>query len=253
MGLLGLSVSELIPGLIEQTTGFASSLPGFVSNVQLPLNLNQTFAQELTNQLSHVPQQLVGFVVSIFSNTLTILTIIIISLYLVIGWPNMEKEIENFFGEQKALAFKTTLRELEIRLGGWARGQILLMLMVGLSMYVGLLLIGVPYALPLAILAAFLEIVPMLGPIIAAIPAVLVGFSVSPWSGVAAGALAFLIQQVENYVFVPNIMKKSVGLSPVVTLISIIVGFELAGVAGAILSVPVVISIESLLHSRFTK
>ena len=90
----------------------------------------------------------------------------------------------------------------------------------------------------------------MLGPIVAAVPAVIVGFSVSPWSGVAVAALAFLVQQVENYVFVPNIMKKSVGLSPVVTLLSIIIGFKLAGISGAILSVPVVISIESLLQAR---
>ncbi len=252
VGIIGFALSELIPGLIDQTTDFAVSLPGFVSGIKLPLNLNQTFAQELSAQLSHVPQQLVGFVVSIFSNTLTILSIIIISLYLVIEWPHMEKELENFFGEQKAVSFKNTLRELESRLGGWARGQIALMLIVGLCVYVGLLLIGIPYALPLAILAAFLELVPMLGPIIAAVPAVLVGFNVSPWSGVAVAALSFLVQQVENYVFVPNIMKKSVGLSPVVTLISIIIGFKLAGVPGAILSIPVVISIQSILHSRLT-
>lgn len=250
IGILGVSLSGLVPAVIDQTTAFVGILPSYISNFQLPFGLNQTFAQELSAQLGKLPQQIGGFVVSIFSNTLTILSTLIVSLYLVIEWATLENELEHFFGESKANSLKTILRELENRLGGWARGELILMFIVGLSVYVGLLLIGVPYALPLAILAGFLELIPMLGPIVAAVPAVIVGFSVSPWSGVAVAALAFLVQQVENYVFVPNIMKKSVGLSPVVTLLSIIIGFKLAGISGAILSVPVVISIESLLQAR---
>ena len=123
---------------------------------------------------------------------------------------------------------------------------LLLIFMVGFSTYIGLRLLGVPYALPLSILAGLLEIVPYVGPIIAAIPAVIIGFGTSPVIGVATTALAFLIQQIENYIFVPNIMQRSVGLSSLIVLLSLAIGFRLFGVVGAIISIPAVLTIQVL-------
>jgi predicted PurR-regulated permease PerM len=95
-------------------------------------------------------------------------------------------------------------------------------------------------------LAGLLEIVPYIGPIIAAIPAVIIGFGISPVIGLATAALALLIQQLENYVLVPKVMEKSVGVSPIVTLLSLAVGFKVAGIVGALISVPVVITLQVL-------
>jgi predicted PurR-regulated permease PerM len=120
------------------------------------------------------------------------------------------------------------------------------MFVVGLSTYIGLRLLGVPYALPLAILAGLLEVIPIVGPIVAAIPAVIIGFGISAVIGVSTIALAFLIQQVENYVFVPAIMNKSVGLSSLVILLSLSVGFRLVGVVGAIVSIPAFLTLQVL-------
>jgi predicted PurR-regulated permease PerM len=118
------------------------------------------------------------------------------------------------------------------------------MLLVGLITYVGLRLLGIPYALPLAILAGLLEIIPYFGPIIAAIPAVIIGFSISPLIGIATTALAFLIQQLENYLIVPKIMEKSVGVSPVIILLALMIGFKIAGAMGALISIPVFITLQ---------
>jgi len=120
------------------------------------------------------------------------------------------------------------------------------MFLVGVFTYIGLLLLGIEFALPLAILAGLLEIVPYVGPILAAVPAAIVGFGISPLMGAATIALAFLIQQLENYFLVPKIMQKSVGVSPLITLLALSIGFRLAGILGVVISVPVVITLQVL-------
>ena len=151
-----------------------------------------------------------------------------------------------FFGEEKKHKAGKLIDLLETRLGGWARGELILMALVGVSTYVGLALLGIPFALPLALLAGLFEIIPYLGPIIAAVPAVLIGLSISPLMALATAALAFLIQQLENYIFVPKVMEKSVGVSPIITLIALAIGLRLAGIIGVVISVPVVITLQVL-------
>ena len=102
-------------------------------------------------------------------------------------------------------------------------------------------------------LSGLFEIVPFVGPVIAAIPAIILGFSISPFVGFATIGLAFLIQQLENYVFVPKIMEKSTGVSPIVTLLALAIGSRLAGIVGMIISIPLVIIAKTLLEGRFGK
>ena len=127
------------------------------------------------------------------------------------------------------------------------RGQLLLMLAIGFATFLGLILLGIPYALPLAILAGLLEIVPTLGPIIAAIPSIIIGFGISPFIGFAAAFLGLLVHQLENYLLVPKIMEKSVGISPIITLLALAIGAKLAGIAGVFISMPVLITSQVLL------
>ena len=119
------------------------------------------------------------------------------------------------------------------------------------SSYIGFIILGIPYALPLALLAGIFEIVPYLGPVVASIPAIILGFSISPFVGGATIGLAVLIQQLENYLFVPKIMEKSTGVSPIITLLSLAVGAKLAGITGMVISIPIVIIIQTLLQNRF--
>ena len=125
------------------------------------------------------------------------------------------------------------------------------MLLVGISSYIGFVILGIPFALPLALLAGIFEIVPYLGPIVASIPAIILGFSISPFVGGASIGLAVLIQQLENYVFVPKIMEKSTGVSPIIILLALAIGAKLAGITGMVMSIPIVIIIQVLLQNRF--
>ena len=166
--------------------------------------------------------------ISIFSNLINVLLVLIFAFYLLMARSKQDEQLDMFFGKERSKKI----------------GQLILMLLVGSITYIGLRLLGIPYALPLAILAGLLEIVPYFGPIIAAIPAVIIGFSISPIIGIATTALAFLIQQLENYLIVPKIMEKSVGVSPIIILLALTIGFKITGPMGALISVPVFITLQ---------
>jgi predicted PurR-regulated permease PerM len=102
-------------------------------------------------------------------------------------------------------------------------------------------------------LSGIFEIIPTLGPIVSAIPAILIGLGISPLAGVGAAAVAFLVQQLENYILVPKIMQKSAGVSPILVLISIAIGAKLMGITGIIVAVPTVITLQVLIKEYFLK
>jgi predicted PurR-regulated permease PerM len=104
---------------------------------------------------------------------------------------------------------------------------------------VGLFILNVPYALPLAVVAGILELVPIIGPIISSIPAIIVALVSSPILGVGVAAYFLIIQQVENSILVPKVMEKAVGLSPILVILVLLIGGSLMGIVGALLAVPV--------------
>lgn len=253
IALLSFSVVTLIPALVEQTTNFSSALPKILQELNIPVFIIDQATRELTEQIGNLPSQILRIGVSVFSNALSLLATLFFALYFLLGRNKFEDRMSGFLPEQQAKRIEMVLRRLEKELGGWASGQLILMFMVGLTTYIGLLILGIPYALPLALLAALFEVIPNLGPILSAIPAILVGLGISPFTGAAVAALGFLIQQVENYIFVPKVMERSANVSPVITLLALVIGFRVAGIVGAILSVPIVITSRVLLSEFVLK
>ncbi len=252
-GFISFGMAVAIPPFAEQTTSFANNIPAYIEELSIPDFIANGLTQELASLLGNLPSQIIRLSVSIFSNVLSVFSVFIFALYFLLARENLNTQLAEVFNdktiEQK---IERTINKLELKLGGWARGQIILMTMVGLLTYIGLSLIGIPYALPLALLAGILEIIPNIGPFLSAIPAVVVGFGISPLTGIAVAALGILIQQVENYVFVPKVMQKSAGISPIITLLSLLIGFKVAGIVGAILSVPVVITTKVIVEEFFS-
>jgi predicted PurR-regulated permease PerM len=230
--------------LVEQTASFTSTLPSYLDTLSIPSFLREGASKEITALIGKLPAQILKFGISVFSNALSIVTILTFAFYILLAREKLGEQLLGLFGEKKAKQIEFFVTEMEKKLGGWARGQLILMFLVGLTTYIGLKLLGLPFTLPLALLAGLLEIVPILGPILAAVPAVIVGLSISPLTALAAAALALLIQQIESSVFVPKIMEKSLGLSPMITLLAIFVGLKVASIPGALLSIPVVITLQ---------
>ena len=106
--------------------------------------------------------------------------------------------------------------------------------------------------MPLSLLAFLLEVVPNFGPIVASIPAIIVGLTISPWHGIAVAGWVFLIQQVENSFLVPRIMKKAAGVNPLISIISLAIGFKLAGVGGALLAIPTYLALEVIVAKIYS-
>ncbi|KKS14295.1 MAG: hypothetical protein UU67_C0003G0017 [Candidatus Daviesbacteria bacterium GW2011_GWB1_41_5] len=159
----------------------------------------------------------------------------------------IENYATSFFGVRQEKVQKI-LRLVEEKLGAWLRGQVVLSLLIGAMTYAGLLILGVEFALPLAILAGLLEVVPVIGPIIAAIPAVLLALTVSPFQAGLVTGLYVAIQQLEGHVVVPQVMRRAVGLNPLLVILAISVGGRLLGIGGALLAVPIAVVIQLVLQ-----
>ncbi len=245
-------IVNLAPPLVEQSSNFVSGLPVYIRSLGIAPEIGDRAVEDFFSQVGVLPAHFAQFALSIFSNVIEVITVLIFAFYMLVSRTSLDDQIAMVVGQSKKTRINDILNKLEYRLGSWARGQLILMLSVGVSTYIGLRLLGVPFVLPLSILAGLLEIVPFIGPIIAAVPAVIIGFGISPVIGVATTALAFLIQQIENYVFVPNIMQRSVGLSSLIVLVSLAIGFRLAGVVGAIVSIPAVLSLQVLAKEFLT-
>jgi predicted PurR-regulated permease PerM len=178
-------------------------------------------------------------VTSVFGGLYSFFAILVISFYLSVT----RKGIDSFLGAvipDKYEAYVIDLwKRSEAKVGRWLQGQLLLCLFVGLVVYVGLSIMGIKYALLLGLMAMILEIVPVVGPVIAAIPAVFFGFIEAPAMGFWMIVFYIVVQQIESNILVPIVLGKTIGLNPIVVLIALLVGNQLAGIPGMILSVPV--------------
>ncbi len=243
LGVFGLIVAGIIPPLVEQTGILISRLPQYSQALGLPA-IDHNFIASQLNQLTSLSANIVKLTIGVFGNIVSIFLLGVITFYLLMERKNLDRYLFFLFGgdgEKKAQKFMDVLEE---KLGGWVRAQLILMAIIGVMSYFGLRLLGIDFALPLALLAGVLEIVPNIGPTISAVPAVLAGLAISPVMGLAVVALYFLIQQIENTLIVPQVMAKGTGVRPLVSIVALIIGFKLAGIVGAVLAIPVVLMIQ---------
>ena len=183
-----------------------------------------------------------------FTGVFTLITIMVMSFYLMLERATLYKKAEWFTkNEAHLLTVKNFIDSVELQLGGWVRAQTILMLAIFLITYTTLSLISIPYALPLALLAGLLEIVPNLGPTIAFIPAVFVAYvTFGPVMAGIVGLIYLIIQQLENNVLVPKIMKANANVNPLVSITSILIGLIVGGVIGALLAIPMYILLRNI-------
>jgi predicted PurR-regulated permease PerM len=250
-GGIGVILTCLIPPLVDQTATLAIRLPDYLEKVGLPA-VDERIVSSQISHLGSIPANLFRLTIAIFGNMLAFFVLIVITFYLLLERKNLDRYLLILFGKKDEGKAEKLVDKVEERLGGWIRAQITLMVFISLISYLGLRLLGIDFALPLALLAGILEIVPNVGPILASIPAILAGLTTSPLLALAVAALYFLIQQIENVVVVPKVMEKVAGVNPLVTILALTIGFKLAGIAGAVLSVPVVLVAQVIAAEFFT-
>lgn len=249
--VVGLTIAGVIPPLVDQTSTLISRAREFIESLGIPA-VDPRIIESQIGLLGSVPANLVKISVTIFTNLVTIFALLVITFYLLLERKNLSRYLHIIFGddgERKAAKF---IDQVEEKLGGWVRAELTLMVIVGAMSYLGLRLLGIDFALPLALLAGILEVIPNIGPAISAIPAVLAGLVISPLMALAVAALYFLIQQIENSLIVPQVMAKETGVNPLITIISLAIGFKIGGVVGAVLAIPVVLLIQVIASDVFS-
>jgi predicted PurR-regulated permease PerM len=167
-----------------------------------------------------------------------IVTVFVLPYYLLIESADMHATFLRLFEEERRPQVARITRAVTEKVGAWLGGQLLLSMVIGSTAALGLWLLGVPYFWVLALLAAIGELIPVVGPILAAIPAIFVGFTVSAHTGVFVAAYFAIQQFIENNFLVPRIMERQVGLSAIAVVVALLVGTELLGLVGALLAVP---------------
>lgn len=254
VGFVAGIISLIVPAVVDQTESFINALPNYLSNIGITPSISSGVLNTfVNNNASSAPGAIFQFTFSVVNIVIAFITVLVFAFYMLMSRNKLEDQLGVFFGEEKKNEFGILIGQLEQKLGGWARGELAIMFAIGIATYIGLRLLNIPYALPLSILGGIFEIAPFLGPILAAIPSIIIGFGISPITGVGVAALTFLIHELEGYILVPKIMEKSVGVSPLLTLIALAVGGKLAGVVGVIISVPVLITIQVLFKKYLVK
>lgn len=245
-GIMGVAVAGVIPPLVEQTRKLVNLLPQAISQVEFFNTNQQVLTAQLFNKLGGLPENLLKITFGLFGNLVAVLTTLVITFYLLLERKNLDKYLALLLGKDRPAKASQVINSLERRLGGWVRGEIVLMVAVGVFTYVGLVILGVDIALPLAILAGVLEMVPNIGPIISAVPAVLIALTIHPFTALATASLYFLVQLLENHLLVPKVMQRAVGVNPLISILGLLMGLEVAGPAGAILAIPIIIVIQTI-------
>lgn len=254
--VLGSTFYILVPPLLDDLSDFANKLPGYIhANIpsqylyavfpDLPSSLSSfsvylsQAVNTLRSPLESAAGGLLNVVSSVFGGAIFLILTIVISFYLSV----QEHGIENFLRVVAPKEYEPYILDLwwrsRVKIGWWLQGQILLGLLVGVMVFLGLTIMQVNHALTLAIFSAIFEIIPMFGPIMAAVPAILFAFIQKPMLGLSVLVFYVIVQQFENHLIYPLVVRKAVGVSPIIVVLAMIIGAKLAGFIGFVLAVPI--------------
>lgn len=259
-GLMALLISLVIPILSYELSQLAQVLPKFFAGLNNALESAQgspylSFVGDLQNILASFSQflqvstaSMLNFIIHIFGGVVSFIAIIVISFYFSV----MKQGIPSFLQSVLPDAYEGYViglwRRAEYKVGRWFQGQLLLALSVGLVVFVGLSIMNIKYALLLGIIAIIFEVVPMVGPVLSAIPALVLAFAQSTTLGIWVLIFYIVVQQLEGHVLAPVILGKTLGLNPVTVVIALLIGAKLAGILGVLMAVPVAVVVVEVIE-----
>lgn len=249
--VLILAFVTAVPIIVRQSQSFVDNFSYFLSGIYIgDKSLAELFGfldvlEQITSNGS-----LPSFLLNSISFVFSAFSLVVIAIYMSLDWVNIKARFLALFHKSVAKDVREALHAVENNVGSWVKGQLLLMLVVGVASFALFLVAGISYPLALGFIAGILEIVPMLGPFFSAVIAVAVGFSQSPGKAAVALIISIIVQQLENNFLVPKIMGEVSGFSPLVILLALLIGGEFFGPVGAVLAVPTTM-ILGILFRRF--
>ena len=264
--LIGLVLIALVvaPVLIEQIGAFVAGVPGTYASARSHLRASgaapfhflgqrlpsfERLTRDLTDLAPQLFQGTLGVTTSIVKLPAYFVTVLVIAFYWTMEVPRFERLLLSLLAVERRPRALNVWHEIEFKLGGFMRGQGLAMLSIGATSALGYALIGLPNVLALGALAGLLEAVPLLGPVLAVGPAVLVALPLGVHTVLLVIGLAMLLQLIESNVLVPRIMHRSVGVSALVGLLAILAFGTLYGILGVLIAIPMTAVIQVLLDT----
>lgn len=242
--------SLVLTPLVGEVVSFINRLPDLIASFSQNQHqeglqgLVQNFSNQISGVANTVTSGLFSAATSFFGGAVSAVLVAVLTFYILVDAPKNQKALDYVIPEKYASRIKLVAVKIGDKIGSWVLGQFALSASVALITYVGLLILGVPYSLTLAVLAGVLEVVPYIGPILAGVLAIIVAYGASGWQLALAVAVFYVIlQQLENVFLVPKIMQKALGLSPILIIIAVSVGSTVGGIMGAILAVPILTAI----------
>jgi len=261
----------LVPLIVEQSTTIGSALPGYYQNLRgwmisypnqlivrlggfLPFTLPSLMpgtTQQTGQEVMASAGQALGYVTLAAKVIFTAMVILMLAFYWTLEGPRIIQSFLLLIPQDQRESISELISAMETKVGYYIAGQGFLCLIIGILALLAYLLIGLPNALVLALMAGVLEAVPMIGPLLGAIPAALVALSIAPDKLVWVIVATIVIQQLENSLLVPRVMRKAVGVNPFVTLLALFAFSSLFGIAGALMAIPMAAIIQLLLNRFF--
>lgn len=214
-------------------------------------NLDSTFATIQSSGFSDALPRLFAVGSTAFNTFVAAAVVLILVFYVVVEKTALVRMLR-FVARAEYQPFAMMLAgKVREKMGMWLRGELVLMFSIFVLTYGALLLLQIPYALVLAVLAGILEVVPFAGPLLSAIPAVILAAAVSPFHAVLTACVYIVIQQVEGNILVPKIMQRVTGLNPIASLLAILIGWRVGGIVGAMVSIPIAMALSVFLEEVF--
>jgi predicted PurR-regulated permease PerM len=263
--LFGLLV---VPPLVHQVTGLADDVPRYARELSTRDDWIGDYFREhdvtvtVQNFISTLPERIrnsfgtiLGVAGRVGSALFNLVTVAILMIYFMLSLPSMRRTATLAMPVARRDHGARVIDQSIEKIGGYVYGNVVTSIVCGILALAALLLLGVPFAVPLAMWAGLADLIPAVGSYLGAVPAIVVGFFVSPARGLLTLIYFVAYQQFENYVLVPKVMQNAVNLSPAAVIVSTLIGGSLFGFAGALLALPVaatvkVVIVETWLRDR---
>ncbi len=260
LSVFGLLIVLVLPPAIVQINQFIAAMPDYILRLQsllaiaemeydlvdLALEGARAAGGQLLGRVPGLVGQLISVPLALFSAVFAAVTGILLAVF----WLSATQQLDRTLVERLEPARRQRVRRISQamreRIGGWARGQFIMMVSIGGASFLVLLVLDVSFPVPLALWAGLTEFIPLLGPVLGAVPAILVALVDSPTKALLVALAYLLIQQVEGNFLVPKVMERVVGLHPFLVLASVLIGGALLGILGVLLAVPVAAVADAL-------
>jgi predicted PurR-regulated permease PerM len=263
-------ISLIIPPIVEQSTELARNFPEIYKKFTSGFSAFKQFSaqhgveadiSEYLNKFSANSQGTLGNVFStvsgIINSIFTFFLVFVVTFYMTVEENAIKKIVWSIVPEKNQVYVMHLINRMQIKIGLWLRGQLILCFIIFVLTFIGLSILKVKYALILALIAGVTEFIPYLGPIFSSIPAIFLSATQSLWLGVSVAILYVAVQQTENHIIVPKLMQKVVGLNPIVSIAVLMIGFKIGGIIGAILAIPVAtaitVGLKDIIDSKETE